>query len=276
MTWKNRLKGHIQKYKDFLNACKNNRIDIYAACVSFYIFLSFIPFVVILLSIVPFLPLNQQDLETFIIGIIPQEYKNIILYITNELYSHSTGTLSISIIATVWAASRGFLGITKGLNEIFGVKETRNNFVIRVFSMFYTVFLIVGMIILLIMSVFGRNILSLIKRLGAFSDWIYNLIPIKDLMVLILLAILFLFVYTVLPDIKKKAAHQIKGACFSAIVWWGFSKIFEVYLSYFHSYSMYGSFAVLIIIGIWLYTGMYIMFIGAVLNSGWSERKENI
>ena len=29
---------------------------------------------------------------------------------------------------------------------------------------------------------------------------------------------------------------------------------------------MYGSFAVILVIGIWLYVGMYFMFLGALLN----------
>ena len=263
----------IKKYTEFTAMCKKNRIDIYAACVSFYIFLSFIPFAIIILSIIPYLPFTQNDLENLLVGIVPADYKETLRVVINQLYSLNVGTLSISIIATVWAAARGILGITKGLNEIADVNESRNFISMRLWSMFYTIFLIIAIIMTLVITVFGSNIVSVISKYFVLTKWITNLISVKNLIVFLLLAILYICFFTVLPAGKITIKSQIPGAFLAALVWWGFSKIFELYLSTFNSYSIYGSFAVVIIIGIWLYTGMYIMFMGAVLNKLWSQKK---
>ena len=72
---------------------------------------------------------------------------------------------------------------------------------------------------------------------------------------------------------KIKIRSQMIGAGLSSLLWILFTKLFSIYLSTFNGYSMYGSFAVVLITGVWLYTGMYIMFMGALVNHILASRK---
>ena len=88
-----------------------------------------------------------------------------------------------------------------------------------------------------------------------------------------------MFFYCVLPYKKLRILSQVWGAAAASLLWILFTRLFSLYLSSFTGYSMYGSFAVVLVIGIWLYVGMYLMFLGALMNlyiesnKGVQERK---
>lgn len=275
MKKNNIIKEIYKEINSFSLMCIKNKIDIYAGCASFYIFVSFIPFLVILIALIPKLPITQGDFERMLLNVIPNEYSRTVLYITSDLYESNSGALSISVIVTLWAASRGLLGITRGLNEIAGEKEIRNLIIMRIISMFYTVLLLVVMILLLVMSAFGSEIIDFAQKHIYLPERVTDIYELTNMLMPVLLAGLFLFLFVVLPAGRRTVKSQIPGAFLAAFVWWVFTRLFAFYLSTFDSYSIYGSFAVVIFVGIWLYTGMYIMFIGATLNKVWALKKGN-
>ena len=159
------------------------------------------------------------------------------------------------------------LAITKGLNEISGVTESRNYIIMRIWSAFYTLFMILAVIVMLVGGVFGRRIRNLIEHyVYEFPDFLKAIFSYRNIIMIGFLFLVFLFLFTVLPDKKMKIKKQMPGAIISAIGWWGFSNLFSLYMTHYNSYSMYGSLAAVIVMMLWLYSGMYIMFIGAQIN----------
>ncbi len=261
------------KVRDFFTDAADKRIDIYSACAAFYIFMSFIPFTLIMLSLIKYLPFSKQDLLDFIDTVLPIDLNEIIVFIIDELYNRGIGILSISVIATVWASAKGVFGITKGLNEIHGLSGEKSNVYLRVRSAICTVSLMMAMVLMLIISVFGNGIISIVTRHVVIPDEIVSIIAVRNIIMFCVLFLLFLFLFCVLPAKKIRLRTQIIGAALSSAIWIGFTKIFSFYLSTFNGYSMYGGFAVILVIGIWLYGGMYIMFMGAMVNEAISSRK---
>ena len=250
----------------FGKVTSDKKIDVYSATAAFYIYMSFIPFLLILLSTIKYLPFTKSDLLTFIDGVLPVELNSMMIYIIDELYSRGIGTLSVSIVAAIWASAKGVFGITKGLNEITGVKEKRSDLFFRARSAITTVFLMLGMILMLVISVFGNMITNVVSRYVTIPHALSSLIEVKNIIMFAVLFILYMFFYCVLPYRKIRILSQIYGAAAASLLWILFTKIFSLYLSTFTGYSMYGSFAVILVIGIWLYVGMYLMFLGALLN----------
>lgn len=272
----------IQKIKEsriyagmlgFLKLSGQKRIDTYSAGAAFYIFMSFIPYSLILLSTIKYLPFTKEDLLAFADELLPMDLNGVVVYIIDELYRKGIGILSLSIIAAVWASAKGVLGITKGLNEIFDAHDKRSFLYIRTRSVICTLLLMLGMILLLVISVFGNTITDIVRRHAVIPVGIVNLLELKNLIMFFVLTLVFLFFFCALPAKKIRPKTQIPGAALSSLVWILFTKLFSMYLSTFNGYSMYGSFAVILVIGIWLYTGMYIMFMGALINERIASRK---
>lgn len=252
------------------------RIDTYSAGAAFYIFISFVPFILILLSTVKYLPFTKQDLLAFVENMLPSEQSGIVTYVIDEMYAQGIGVLSVSILAAIWASAKGVLGITKGLNEIFGVRDAGNYLYVRAKSAVCTLFLMLGMILMLVISVFGNAITSIVRKYVMIPHHITNILAAKNIIMLFVLFVLFMFFFCALPAKKISIKSQVLGAALAAVLWILFTKLFSFYLSTFNGYSMYGSFAIILIIGVWLYVGMYIMFMGALTNEIIASRKGRI
>ncbi len=262
-----RLQRAVLTIYKFTQILKKNHIDVYAAGAAFFMFVSIIPFLLIILTLLPYTPLTKADLLTAIVEFLPNEMDAMGISIIDELYGKPTAVMSISVIAAVWSAARGVLAITKGLNEISDVQETRSYIVTRIWSVFYTLFLIAAIVLMLVGGVFGKRIRIFIEtNFFEFSKSIKTILGYRDIIMIIVLFFVLLFLYTVLPDIKLKFKKQIPGAFLATLAWWGFSGLFSMYVMNFNNYSMYGSLATIIMMLLWLYFSMYIVFIGAQIN----------
>ena len=217
--------------------------------------------------------MTKQDLLRIITDVLPGDSDGIISYIIDEMYERGLGTLSVSILAAIWASAKGVYGIAKGLNAIFEVTERTGYWYTRIRSAICTVLLMVGMILMLVISVFGNTLTNIVKSQIAIPSTIINILEAKNIFMFGVLVIVFLFFFCVLPGKRMHVRSQVFGAAAAAFIWIMFTKIFSFYLSTFNGYSMYGSFAVIMITGIWLYAGMYIMFMGALFNKLTASRK---
>lgn len=274
-----KVNGKIKKLyieiNDFMKLARKNKVSVYSACASFYIFMSFIPFAIIAMALVPYMPFTQNDVLGIVTSVVPEGYSFFFISLIEDLYAYSRTALSVSILVTIWSSAKGVLGITQGLNEINGVDETRNFITVRIRSAVYTLALMAGMLLLLIISVFGNTIVKITGHYIDIPETIINILGFVHIFMLVVLFLMFLFFLCVLPAKKIKIRSQLPGAFGSAFLWWLFTRLFSYYVSEFDGYSMYGSFAILMILGVWLYTGMYIMFMGAQYNYYRALRKGN-
>ena len=85
----------------FVALCGDKKLDMYSAATSFYIFMSFIPYLLIIFSTVKYLPFSRMDLLNFIYDLIPVEPNGIIAGIIDEMYARGVAVLSFSIIAAL-------------------------------------------------------------------------------------------------------------------------------------------------------------------------------
>ena len=138
---------------------------------------------------------------------------------------------------------------------------------VRIIASFYTIVMLVVVILSLFVMVFGDQLVTLIlHRVPRLRQVVSFAMNFRFLLVWVVLSILFAAVYAYVPDKKLNFKEQIPGAVFSAVVWSIFSWGFSSYVTYGNSYGIYGSLSVIIIVLLWMYFCMYIILIGAYLN----------
>ncbi|MCR5001095.1 MAG: YihY/virulence factor BrkB family protein [Lachnospiraceae bacterium] len=250
---------------------KDNHLDVYSAGTAFYLFISIIPFFIALFSIVPYTPISRQDVIN-LSSVFPSEFDILLQAVTAEAYVKSSARLWISLVIAVWSSARGIMYMTKGLNEIYGVSERRNYFILRFWAAVYTLFIVIAIVVLLVMGVFGKHIISIISaHLPRFPEgiaaWLATILDFRVLITYACLFLLFVFLYTVLPATRLTWIYQTPGAAFCAVAWLLFTRIFSFVVGKFGGFSMYGSMATAIASMLWMYCIMYILFIGAEINN---------
>lgn len=257
----------FHRLRETLRNLSSFQLDVYSSGAAFFIFISMIPFTLIVLSIIPRTSFSQAEINTLVTKFIPEDFQIAASALLRDLYYRSKTVLSLSIITLLWSSSRGIMAITKGLNRINFVEENRNYFVVRAIAILYTVLLVIGVVALIVLGVFGKRIFRMVEQnyeeLHGIAITIYHY---SDMIMILILFILFLFMYKFLPARHMILKEQLPGALLATVIWWGFTELFSYFILHFNAYSMYGSMAMVVILLVWIYAGIYFFFFGAWLN----------
>lgn len=262
-----------EKYKMVQKIFENMREDHvseFSAQCSYYTILSFIPFIILLITLIQYTNIDQQTLFDVIAKIVPSSMNEFVLGIIREVYSKSIGTISISIIFTLWSAGKGLFALIKGLHSVYNIDGEKEKSVIylRLMSIIETVIFIVLIMLGLVLLVFGNSLKSIIQNhFGIFENFNTFLQILTELGFIFATFIVFLLLYKFMPKHKVTFKSQIPGAIFGAIALNVISFVFSKYLYIFKGFSItYGSLTTLMLIMMWTYSCFYTLFLGAELN----------
>ena len=267
------LQKIIHNLRDFAGSMSKKNISAFSASTAFFLFLSLIPMLAVICAVIPYTALTEELLLSLIADYIPTSVSPIVADIVEDVYSRSAGILSVAIIGTLWTAGKGMLALIRGLNAINDVEENRNYFVLRTVSSFYTLIMIVVVILSLLVMVFGNVLVELIVREFPQVQILFEfLMSCRFIFAWIVLTIVFTMIYAYVPNRKMKFLDQLTGGMFSAVVWSCFSWCFSVYVDRFEGFGTYGSLATIVVVMLYLYFCMYIIMIGAYINNYLNEK----
>lgn len=260
----------------FSQKLKKINLNTHASSAAFYIFLSLVPMLVVICTIIPYTPISQESLLGFVLEVFPAKVENIVVDIIDDVYERSAGVLSAAILVTLWSAGKGIMAVRRGLNAVNQVEEQRNYFVMRIISSFYTLVLLVMILLSMIILVFGNVLVEMMLiRVPKLQALFSVLLNFRFLFVWVVLTLILAAFYAYLPDKKQKFISQLSGASFGAAIWSIFSWGFSIYVSYGKPYSIYGSLSIIAITMMWLYICIYIIFVGAYINRYLEEREDS-
>ncbi|NLK99143.1 MAG: YihY/virulence factor BrkB family protein [Clostridiales bacterium] len=264
------IKPTINLINMFFRKIRDDHVSAFSAQAAFFIIISFFPFIMFLLSIVPFFSLKESTILNLVIQIFPKAFNSLIVLVVSEVYHRTnSGTLiSVTVITALWSAGKGFLAIMKGLNSVYGIQETRKSIVLRIISTIYTLIFAIMIIATIILFVFGNKLYLWIEtRFPVLQDLALLIISLRTIVGLVVLLVFFLIIYVAIPNRKTKISSELPGALICAAGWMGFSYAFSYYIDHYSNYaSMYGSLTTIVIFMLWMYFCMYILFIGAEIN----------
>ena len=258
----------LKKIKNITDKIAEDHISAYAAQSAFFIMLSLVPILLLLMTLVRFTPITQADIMAAAYELFPKTVSSTIISIVNEVYSQTGTAISVSLLVALWSAGKGVLAISNGLNTIRGQVETRNYIFLRLRAAIYTVLFLLAIILSLVFLGFGNSISMLVKKYAPVLQYVMDFIIETRTIVMILVLIVFsLSIYMFLPNKRRRLRSQFPGAIFTAFGWTFASFIFSVYMDIFKGFSnMYGSLTTIVIIMLWLYFCMYVMLLGGEMN----------
>ena len=240
---KKKIAALIHFIRIFLNKLQDDHITAYSAMSAYFLLMSFIPFVMLLLMLAKYLPFTKTDVINILGSLSFIEDTRFLQVIIQAAYEQSNSTvLGITVFALLFTASKCMWGFMKGLNSVYGVLESRKGITVRLWAVFYTITFLFLIIFILIFFVFGFSIL--------------------------ILTLFFILLYMHIPAHKTSFHSQVTGAVFASLGWSVFSQLFSFYVLHFSNYiKIYGSIGAVLLFLLWLYFLMYILFLGAEINS---------
>ncbi len=249
--------------RNFAGQLAKDNVSAYAASIAFFIFLSLIPMLMLICSILPYTNMTEADLMRVLTEFVPPSMDTFVVGQVAYVYDKSPGVLSVSALITVWSAAKGVLALMRGLDAVNGMERKRTYVQQRLEACFFTVIILVAIVLSLTLLVFGN---VLVKHFSSLGVLFRILSPFRFLVTWAVLTVVFTLLYTWIPNRKMQIKIQIPGAIFVAVAWSIFSYGFSIYVDHYEGMSMYGSLTTIILVMFWLYCCMYLVMIGANLN----------
>lgn len=263
-----RMKKLITYTKKLIASTDRDRVMLYAAQASYFVIVSIIPFVCLLISVFSFF-IPADIYSIFDAYDFPQEVEEILHKVLDQLFAtQKVSLLSISAVIALWTASRGADSIRVGLERVYHEKPSKGFIKQQLKSLVSTIILIVVLLANMVFSVFGAVIAEMLNAQLLYDVIVYLSTPILFVMMCAGFTIIYAFVGKIgKVKWKERIEQHLPGAVFTTVCWMLFSYGFTLYIHYFPSASaIYGSLTAVCLLMLWVYVSVIILLLGAEVN----------
>ncbi|HLK92079.1 MAG TPA: YihY/virulence factor BrkB family protein [Polyangia bacterium] len=254
------------------SATQRHHASVLAGGVAFFAFLSILPALAALVSIYGLLA-NPADVARQVEGIagaLPPDVKSAIVNQMAQLTARSPRTLTfeavVSIVATIWAATKGMKALITGLSLAFGQDETRGFIRLNATAFLFTLGSIVAGVIAIGAIIVLPAVLSFLNLSGPGEALLWWLRwPMLTVMVLLSLTVAYRFGPAQAPPRRRWVTP---GALAATALWLAGSAIFSWFVSRAtRGDRVDGSLGVVITILTWFLLSAYVVILGAELDA---------
>lgn len=274
---KGTLRDIYDAVDDFSKGMGRRRITTYSAACAYYLFMSLIPMIMLLVSVIQYTPLTQDMILEAISDYVPDSLYEILNSIISSIYSGGRVALTISILLTIWSAAASMKALMRGMDSVYDAERHEDFFVFSLRACIYMVVFVLMLLLSFFVMVYGGQILQLLYNFlphNGAVDWLFDIAGyMRFIVVLAVLALVFSFTYWRMPARKLRYKAQWPGAVFCALSWAVFSVIFSFYVSVSNRFGAYGLIGTVIVAMIWLYYCFYFLLLGGYINHFIDQRR---
>ena len=186
-------------------------------------------------------------------------------FIKTSVSRSGSGTAILTAIVTLWSAGNGMYCITEGISRVYKLPNKRIWLTKRLFSMLYTLLLLVVMMLdfafMTINIVFATGIVTILgikEARNVFLVFFYIVFGLLQAWLMALVIKLFLR-----DKVKDKRYISFRalmpGMLLTVICWYLLTFGVMAYIKNFATQSIYGSLGTVFVMMIWVYFLMYIL-----------------
>lgn len=245
----------------------------YAAALAYRALFALFPFLAFLVGLLGFLGvfgfffdwLIEQARST-----LQEQYAGPWEQAIRQIQYQPQGELLLSVIViAAWSGSRGANSLTKALNTVHEVGESRPAWKRLLLQLLFAPGLAIVMILAIALLLIGPRVIEWIVGLVRLDEvfiflWAWLRLPVA----LVLLMLAMSIVYWMVPNVDHPFRLITPGAALSVIVWVIASLGFSFYLTNFANYSVtYGSLGVAVALLLYFYISAAVLLLGAEVNA---------
>jgi membrane protein len=243
----------------------------YAAALAYRALFAFFPFFALLVALLGILGvvgffdwLIDQAYAT-----LQEQYARLGEQVIEEIqYQAQGGLLLIGIGTAVWTVSSGVRTLTKALNAVHEVEETRPGWKRYGLSFFYALGLAIMVILAMALLLIGPEVVEWVVGLVGLDEvfislWTWLRLPLALILTMLSVSI----VYWAIPNVNHPYRLITPGAALAVIAWVVASLGFSFYLANFANYSViYGSLGAAFALLLYFYISAAVLLMGAEVN----------
>lgn len=258
----------------------NGAVTSRAGSIAFSFFMALFPFVLFLLNLIPFIPIDhfQEDFMYLIEQALPPKTADNVDMVIRDIANNAHGGLLSSVfILSVFLMANGVNALFSAFEYTYHKIKTRNIFQQYIAALYTSIILALLLLVTVAVIIYFEIAVEKLKNTGFVSN---DLLWIEIGKYGILLFTLFVSV-SILYYFGTKEGKKIKffsaGAIMSTLLIIVNFKIFGIYVSTFSKYNeLYGIIGTVLIIMLFIWLNSIILLLGYELNTSILELRRKV
>jgi membrane protein len=262
------------------NDVYDEHLFVFAAGLSYYFVLSLFPLLVLLASLLAYVPIPHlfEGLLGLMARLVPGDGMSLVRNILSDVASHKhTHFLTLGLIFTIWTASSGFAAMIDGLDVVYRVRETRPVWKTRPIALGLT--LLAGSLLLVAVGLMVEG-----TQVGIWITCTFDLNPALlaawrylRLGIAVAFAVLAVeLLYHFGPNVRQRFHNSLIGAIVAVGTWIGLSYLLGTYFRHFYNpNNTYGPLGAAIGLYVWFYLSGFAILFGGEINFLLSELRSH-
>lgn len=269
-----------EMYETYSDEFLKMNISRIAAAISWSFFLSLFPFILFLLSILPYLP-HYDELQYYIFNVlIPNIFPahmqvDVTQYLQNFLIPNIENISTFTVVLAIVFATNGTYALINGFNHNV---HTQRGFVWEYFVAFM---ITLSFVVFIILSLFGVYYSEVVLKLFApdysvswFTNDLSQILGFFSFPIFYAL-LLSLFYWTGCTKIIRWK-QALPGTIFTTTLFMIVTFFFAIYVRNFANYNiLYGSIGTIILVMVWINLNIVLILLGNELNIAIRKVKES-
>jgi membrane protein len=245
----------------------------HAAAIAYYALLSFLPFLMLALSVLGSITVDT-DAHALVMQFILQYFPTQLDFVDTQLVVFRQSTVPISIggaLALVWASQGVFGAVSTAVNHAWKVEQTRSFWRHRLFSLL--MMLAAGAVILMaLLIVSSSKVASSNSRFWVHYPTLAGLTGWgSQIWTLLLFVCVVGLVFYLVPNTKVRFRDVWPGAVWTALLWRVTLEGFSWYVRTFSRASIHGSIATVVWFLVWVYVSSVLLLYGVEVTAAYAR-----
>ncbi len=258
-----------------IRAIDRHRVIDLAAQLAYWALLAVFPFVIFLLTVVGYLPLDDVDrqLMGWAAPFMPDAALRLVWETVHEvLGKRRGGLLTISLLGALWSASGGASALAVAINRAYGVEETRPYWRRKGLAILTTIGATGLLIVAVAGATLGPNLIHAVLDFtgvgGSYSGFVVFWSWVRWPASIAALIVLLAAAYNVLPNVRHGFGLVSLGSLVAVAIWFAVSWGFRIFVGLVGSYARtYGALGAVVMLLTWIYLSGIAVIIGAEVNA---------
>jgi len=236
-----------------------------ASSISFSFFMAFFPFILFVLNLIPYFPIDNFD-QVFLSlmeSLLPNESSSFFHDIFIDINSNKrSGLLSTTLIFSIILIGNGVNAVFEGFTDSYHVQFSRNLFK----QYLYAIFVGLILVIVVLFATFSSVLFNfLINQSNSFISFLIFYIKYIFLIIIALISFSSLYYFGTIQG--KNLKFISPGSIMTTILLFLSTYLFGLYIDNFSNYNeLYGSIGALIIMMLFIWINSISLLLGFELN----------
>jgi len=240
-----------------------------AGSIAFSFFMALFPFILFLLNLIPYLPIEPYHFVEFIDDVLPKDTASFFMPVVLDIIDNPRGgLLSFVFLLTIFLMSNGINAIFSSFEYSYHITINRSFFKQYFVASLVSIFLALLLLLTIVIIVFSEQFIWDLSKEEFLSNGVFWVETIRS----IIFIILVYFVIAILYYFGIKKGKSIRffsiGALVTTMLFVLTTYLFGVYITNFSNYNeLYGSIGALLILMLYIWINSNLLLLGFELNA---------